>query len=160
MSPPPPSLLLEKWYRRAWIALNAHFDASHSRSTADRWMVGLAAFLSAIVAALVGSTLVDTGALDASLKWVIVIASAGAAGLTALATQLQYGKQAAAHREAASAYQKIAGRIEQLVLSDRPITDEDVAGIRDQIDDVESRAPAIPERFRKRYRDKYTPLGA
>ena len=159
MPNPPPSPLLEKWYRRAWIALNAHFDASHSRSLIDRWMVGIAAFLSAIVAALVGSTLVDTGELDTALKWVIVIASAAAAGLTALATQLQYGKKATAHREAASGYQKVAGRIEQLVLGGGPVTDEDVASVRVLIDEVEGRAPAIPERFRKRFRDKYTPLG-
>ncbi|MEM1055915.1 MAG: SLATT domain-containing protein [Bacteroidota bacterium] len=156
--PSEPHRLLEMWYRRAWIALNAHFDASRSRALIDLWLGGVAALLSAVVAALVGSTLVDAGDLDTALKWTIVVASAVAAGLTALSTKIEYGKKAASFRVAASGYQKVAGQIEQLVISGGAISGEDIEGIRTQIDEIESRAPAIPERFRKRYRDRYQPL--
>lgn len=150
--------LINRWHRRAWVALNAHYDAARRRSAFDRWAGGLAALLSAIVAALVGSSLFDSSQMSSAMKWSIVIASAAAAGLTALVTRLEFGKLAVRHRAAATQYAAVARAMEEALLSSGERNPQLVADVRRQLDKLEEEAPPIPNRYRQKAKQAYKPL--
>ena len=150
--------LLSRWHRRAWVALNAHYDAARRRSALDRWAGGVAALLSAVVAALVGSSLFDPAEMGAGLKWAVVVASAVAAGLTALVTRLGYSELAVRHRAAATKYAAVARAMETALLSPAAAGPDLIAEVRGQLDRLEEEAPPIPDRYRRRAKGAYRPV--
>ncbi|WP_454690201.1 SLATT domain-containing protein [Achromobacter aloeverae] len=134
--------LLQMWYSRVAVTQYAHY-LSATRASRFRYGLGApAALLSTLVGTSVFATLKSQP--DLLVQICVGLGSVGAALLSSLVTIMGYAERAEKHRIAGAKYGVVGRRLEQLILTDEPMSVEILNSIRDRMEKLALESPNIP----------------
>ncbi|PYV55582.1 MAG: hypothetical protein DMG98_15165 [Acidobacteria bacterium] len=155
--------LLQGWLLHVHKGRDRH-DLAARRCDRIRWWLGGSA---AVLSAIVGTTIfaaVEKHLDNSSLTLKVLIISVGilAAILTGLSTFLNLAERTEKHRSAGVQYKKMVWELERILSqSAAQMTRDDPAltKIQQQLDDLEERAPVVPEKLYAQVEDDWKNRG-
>jgi hypothetical protein len=143
--------LLRGWLLHAHKGRQRHDLAARRCDLTRRWISGAAAVLSAIVGTSIFAALEkDLGASNLKIKVAIIATGIFSAVLTGLSSFMNLAERTEKHRSASVQYKKMIRELERVLsqpVTEMPREHPDVIRIKQQLDELEEKAPVVPEKF-------------
>jgi hypothetical protein len=142
--PNPTDQLLHTWFRRLRESQFGHYEAARGLEACNLGL-GLPAIL---LATLVGTSVFSAlgRSVDSWAQILVGLLSVAAAMLSAVQTFLRFSERAEKHRAAAARYGAARRRIEEILAVGGEVSRQELAEIRQRIDQLAEEAPAISPR--------------